>query len=80
MKHTTIDEVIKTIDSLPNKTSYGHDGISNTLLKMLKDSIAFPLTYIFNQSIKEGVFQSQMKMAKVIPLYKGKELYMVINY
>ena len=60
--------------------SHGHDQISNCLLKSLKDSIAYPLTIIFNQSIMEGVFPDQMKWAEVIPLYKGKELDLVINY
>ena len=32
MRSITIQEIEKTIDSLPNKTSHGHDGISNTLL------------------------------------------------
>ena len=31
-------------------------------------------------SIAEGIFLRQMKMAEIIPLYKGKELDLVINY
>ena len=50
MKHTTIGKVIKTTDSLPNKTSHGHYGISNTLLKMLKHTYSFP-THPYLQSI-----------------------------
>ena len=42
MRSITIQEIEKTIDSLPNKTSHGHDGISNTLLKSLGHSLAFP--------------------------------------
>ena len=80
MRGITIQEIKKTIVSLPNKTSHGHDGISNTLLKNLGCSLAFPLHIIFNMSITEGIFPRQMKMAEIIPLYKGKELYLVINY
>ena len=80
MQPTTVSEIEKKIQQLPNKTSHGHDGISNKLLKDLSKSIAFLLCLIFNESITEGKFPSQMKMAEVIPLYKGKELDQVINY
>ena len=80
MQYTTIEEIQKTITSLPSKTSHGHDGISNELLKKLNQSISFPLCLIFNKSIEQGIFPTQMKIAEVIHLYKGKEHNMVINY
>ena len=49
-------------------------------MKSLKDSIAYPLTLIFNQSIANGVFPDLMKCAEIILLYKGKESDLVINY
>ena len=73
-------EVEDIIQKLPNKTSYGHDRMSNLLLKCLLDCISFPLCSIFNQSIAEGKFISKMKNTEVIPLYKGKEFDEVINY
>ena len=54
--------------------------ISNKLLKSLANSIAYPLSIIFNQSISEGIYPDQMKLAEVIPLYKGKDSDSVINY
>ena len=54
--------------------------ISNTLLKSLANSISYPLSIIFNQSISEGIYPDQMKLAEVIPLYKGKDSDIVINY
>ena len=35
---------------------------------------------IFNQSIATGVFPDKMKIAEVIPLYKGKQRDYMINY
>ena len=35
---------------------------------------------IFNQSILTGTFPDKMKIAEIIPLYKGKERDEVINY
>ena len=73
MTLTTKGEVENLIKSLPNKQSCGHDKISNTMLKKLSEALSFPLTGIFNQSIIQGVFLNLMKIAEVIPLYKGKE-------
>ena len=69
----TKGEVENLIKSLPNKQSCGHDRISNTMLKTLSETLSFPLTGIFNQSIMQGVFPNLMKITEVIPLYKGKE-------
>ena len=52
----TVPKIEKIISNLPNKTSHGHDKISNILLKDLCPSISFPLCAIFNQSLAEGKF------------------------
>ena len=80
LKPITLPEVEQLILNLPNKTSHGDDRISNKLLKELCKCIALPLCSIFNQSIVKGRFLDGMKMAEVIPLYKGKEFDQVINY
>ena len=79
LRHTTIHEIDRLIKNLPNKSSHGHDEISNLMLKSLCTSITFPLCHIFNQSIQEGVFPKLMKSAEVIILYKGKEMAYMIN-
>ena len=68
------------INQLPNKTSHGHDMISNTLLKSFGKRVLFPLSIIFNQSLCEGKFLDKKKIAEVIPLYKGKEKDCLVNY
>ena len=80
MTLTTKGEVENLIKSLPNKQSCGHYKISNTMLKKLNEALSFPLIGIFNQSIIQGVFLNLMKIAEVIPLYKGKEQDLVVNY
>ena len=77
---TNQHETEKMIDSLPNKTSSGHDGISNILLKALNESISYPLSILFNQSLNQRAFPDFMKHAEVIPLYKGQQQDLVINY
>ena len=80
MTPTTKYEIEKLIGGLENKTSSGHDHVSNILLKKLKKSLLVPLEIIFNLSISEGVFPHLMKSADVIPLYKAKERHSVTNY
>ena len=80
LNKTNVKEIESLIKKLPNKTSYGHDSISNVMLKQLSASISFPLMIIFNQSIIQGKFPSSMKKAEIIPLFKGKESDQVINY
>ena len=73
-------EIEKLIYNMPNKSSSGHDNVSNLLLKQLNESISYPLALIFNQSIQDGVVPERMRIAKIIPLYKGKEQDLIINY
>ena len=80
LRCTSVTEIEELIRQMPHKVSYGHDRISNSMLKDLCTSISYPLQIIFNQSISQGKFPSKMKLAEVIPLYKGKEHNTVINY
>ena len=77
---TTVPKIDTLIRKLPNKTSHGFDNISNTMLKSLRTSITFPLCHIFNYLFLEGSFPERMKRAEVIPLYKGKDMDIMINY
>ena len=80
MTPTTPKEIEKLIMKLDNKSSSGHDHISNIMLKWLCPSILHPLSLIFNKSLAEGVFPDQMKLSDVISLYKGRETYLCNNY
>ena len=77
---TSITEIGNLIRSLPNKSSSGHDDITNILLKKLAPNISTPLSIVFNKSLKEGSFPNTMKLADVVPLYKSKEKYYTTNY
>ena len=80
LRQTMEKEIRSLISQLPNKSSSGHDHISNKLLKGICEAISYPLMIIFNQSITQGIFPDIMKLADVIPLYKGKDKDEVINY
>ena len=80
MRKTTPMKLDAIIKKLPNKASHGHDDVSNVMLKALRTSIVFPLCHIFNHSIMEGKFPTRMKLAEVIPFYKGKSMDQMVNY
>ena len=80
MRSTNVTEIEHIIHKLPKKTSCGHDTTSNTLLKQMSPSISFALNKIFNQSIAQGISPDAMKLAEMIPLYKGNNQDQTINY
>ena len=80
LRPTTHQEILTLINSLPNKSSSGYDNISNNLLKSISNEILAPLELIFNKSIEEGIFPSNMKKADVVPLHKSKDKHECSNY
>ena len=76
----TKDYTIKAIDNMENKNSSVHDGISNTLLKTIKNDISQSLTIILNQMLTTGIFPDAFKLSKVIPLFKKGDSSLLVNY
>ena len=79
-KYITETETLKAIDNLENKSSSGHDGISNKLLKLTKNILSKPLTLIINQMITTGIFPDSFKTSKIIPIFKNGDQSLLINY
>ena len=77
---TDVKEVVALVSKLPNKSSSGHDNISNILLKKLIQHIAPVLVEVFKKSMTMGEFPTVMKLAEVVPLYKSKENFLETNY
>ena len=65
--------ILKTIQHLKNKGSSGVDGISNVLLKVIAPYIIKPLYKVFNRSLRNGTVPDSFKIAKIIPIYKGRD-------
>ena len=49
-------------------------------LKCIIGSILKPLSYISNLSLSSGIFPDDLKIAKVLPLFKSGEVNEVSNY
>ena len=74
------DKVEKVLKSLKTNKSCGTDGISNRLLKICSDSIAKPLSDIFQKSLDQEIFPSHWKMGNWSPVYKKNEKFLKENY
>ena len=65
------DEVVNIIKSCKPKHSKDCDDINMYVLLKVTDQIVKPLVHIFNLSFSSGIFPSEMKTAKVIPVFKS---------
>ena len=61
-------------------SSPGWDDISPRIVKQTYKCFLEPLVRISNISILHGVFPKELKIAKVIPLYKGGESKLLVDY
>ena len=72
--------ILEIINKLKNKSSYGHDRISNKLIKRAKEVLAKPLTFLVNQMIATSYYPNALKLARVKPLFKSGDNSMFSNY
>ena len=79
LRPVTEMEVIKILRNM-KKSSAGWDDISPDIVKTTYSYFLEPLLHICNLSILHGVFPDELKVAKVIPLYKGGESAYLVNY
>lgn len=68
----TEDEVNREIERLPLNKAPGYDGIPPKLIKYTAPYIIKSLTHIYNLSLLQGCVPDQLKIAKIIPIYKKK--------
>ena len=78
--NTTLDEVLDTIKSLKNTKSTGYDDFSTKFIKLSATIIAPELVKIFNLAINKGIYPDNLKIAKVIPIFKKGDQTSVNNY
>jgi hypothetical protein len=79
-KPTDDYEVRQILLSLKNSYSIGHDNLSVNMLKTCCHELAGPLCLIFNKSMVDGIVPDDLKIAKIIPVYKSDEKKVISNY
>ena len=75
----SVTEVRTTILSLNNSTP-GWDEFPTFVAKKSIDNYIMPLTHVINKSLKEGVIPSELKLAKVVPIFKAGATNKITNY
>ena len=73
-------EILSTIKSLKNNNSTGYNDFSTKFIKLSSGLIAPALTKIFNLAIITGTYPDNLKIAKVIPIFKKGDQTSVNNY
>lgn len=80
MKEATANEIMEISKKMKPKDSKDIYGMSSNLLKNIMPSIAEPLGLVFTRCLNEGHFPEQLKMSKVVPLFKGGKKSKPENY
>ena len=78
--NTDMTEIINTVRSLKNSNSTGHDEFSLKFIKLSLPILAPALVKIFNLSLASGSYPDNLKIAKVIPIFKSGAPTSVNNY
>ena len=73
------NELLTLITSL-KETSPGWDNVTTTLIKSAKHVIINQLTHIFNLSLKQGTFPAELKIARVVPIFKNGDKSNISNF
>ena len=80
LKLYTPSPEIESIISSINNSSAGYDELPASIMKQCICSYIDPLILLINQSIAQGVFPAELKIARVIPLYTGDNNKLIHNY
>ena len=67
----TRTEITDAIAQLQSKKSEDMFGLSMCTLKKLVPALIEPLYSIIYKSFEKGIFPSQLKIAKIVPVFKG---------
>ena len=65
----TLAEVRQTVMSI-NNSSAGWDDFPALVAKQSIDRYIEPLTCLINRSFKDGIFPSELRLARVVPIFK----------
>lgn len=76
----SIHNIFEKLTKIPNKLTVGPDGIPNVLLKSCICTLTNPLCFLFNSSLKQGVFPKIWKDSYVMPIFKSGDKGNVKNY
>ena len=75
------EDIITAVNNCKSKTSCDHNNIDMVIIKqVINYIIAKPLAHVCSTSLEYGVFPDNMKVAKVVPLFKAGDRSVFSNY
>ena len=77
---THVTEINNIIMKMKENKSPGYDAINAKFLKLSSPIISPILSNIFNSMLKTGMYPDELKIAKVIPIYKNGDATKCTNY
>ena len=63
-----------------NNSSAVWDQFPTSIAKQCSTKFIRPLTALINRSFREGIFPTELKRAKVVPIYKAGDKSLIKNY
>ena len=78
-KSIVIPDIITVLSSL-NNSSADYDDMPASVMKKCIDEYITPLTYLINYYIRQGIFPDELKIAKIIPIFKSGNEQCTNNY
>jgi hypothetical protein len=76
----TLHELNTACKQIADKKTLDYNGISMYFIKRTIEVLSTPLLHIFNLSLMSGIVPTQLKVAKVIPIFKSGERSSMDNY
>ena len=73
-------DILDLCKQLKPKISCGADFISTKLLQQIAPIIITPLHYLINLSLETGYIPKELKIAKIVPVYKDGDVHDFNNY
>ena len=85
--HSTIEDLVISVErvecvlmSLDANSSMGDDGMHPRLLKALAHDLSYPLTLLYNNSLRSGELPREWLRSMVVPIYKKSFRFDPLNY
>ena len=74
------NDILKIIRSLDINKAHGHDDISVRMVKICDDSMKKPLSVIYKNCIKTGMYPNVWKKSNIVPVHKKGDKEIANNY
>jgi hypothetical protein len=65
--------VTRLLETINSNKATGLDGIPGRILMLSADVVSPSLNKIFNQSLIQGIYPDNWKIAKVVPVFKNEQ-------